>query len=191
MVLTGSNAWALTEAGGVLAGRRGRIQKQPAARSHRDGASRKAMEEHCDPSQPDIHREDVGISNQVVTRHADYLRDAFLLRACPQRLDSTVLTEMQIGMAARRRMLVDRPPRATTTSCSTRAHLPENRSTTFPPTSGTWRAKASTPIGVYGKAKTPPSARRNGPGSLSQKTYSTWPTRTPRGRYRQEFSPTS
>ena len=109
MVLTGSNAWALTEAGGVLAGRRGRIQKQPAARSHRDGASRKAMEEHCDPSQPDIHREGVGISNQVVTRHVDYLRDAFLLRACPQRLDPTVLTEMQIGMAARRRMLVDRP----------------------------------------------------------------------------------
>lgn len=109
VVLTGSNAWALTEAGGVLAGRRGRIQKQPAARSHRDGASRKAMEEHCDPSQPDIHREDVGISNQVVTRHVDYLRDAFLLWACPQRLDSTVLTEMQIGMAVRRRMLVDRP----------------------------------------------------------------------------------
>ena len=101
VVLTGSNAWALTEAGGVLAGRRGRIQKQPAARSHRDGASRKAMEEHCDPSQPDIHREDVGISNQVVTRHVDYLRDAFLLWACPQRLDSTVLTEMQIGMAVR------------------------------------------------------------------------------------------
>ena len=88
--------------------------------------------------------EDVGISNQVVTRHVEYLRDAFLLWACPQRhdtkwlpkpksqsklyaidplvarlphlrntarsdLDPTVLTEMQIGMAVRRRMLVDRP----------------------------------------------------------------------------------
>ena len=29
--------------------------------------------------------EDVGISNQVVTRHVEYLRDAFLLWACPQR----------------------------------------------------------------------------------------------------------
>ena len=88
--------------------------------------------------------EDVGISNQVVTRHVEYLRDAFLLWACPQRHDTkwlpkpksqsklyaidplvarlphlrntarsdlgpTVLTEMQIGMAVRRRMLVDRP----------------------------------------------------------------------------------
>jgi hypothetical protein len=26
---------------------------------------------------------DVGISNQVVTRHVDYLRNAFLLWACP------------------------------------------------------------------------------------------------------------
>jgi predicted AAA+ superfamily ATPase len=87
--------------------------------------------------------EDVGISNQVVTRHVEYLRDAFLLWACPQRsdgrwlpkpksqsklyavdplvarlphlrntarpdLDPTVLTEMQIGMAVRRRVLADR-----------------------------------------------------------------------------------
>ena len=88
--------------------------------------------------------EDVGISNQVVTRHVEYLRNAFLLWACPQRhdtrwlpkpksqsklyaidplvarlphlrntarpdIDPTVLTEMQIGMAVRRRVLADRP----------------------------------------------------------------------------------
>lgn len=87
--------------------------------------------------------EDVNINNQVVTRHIEYLRDAFLLWACPQRhddkwlpkpktqnklyandpliarlphlrnparpdLDPTVLTEMQIGMAIRRRVLADR-----------------------------------------------------------------------------------
>lgn len=32
--------------------------------------------------------EDVGISNQVVTRHIEYLRDAVLLWACPQRHDT-------------------------------------------------------------------------------------------------------
>ena len=130
VVLTGSNAWALTETGGVLTGRRGRIQKYSAARSHRDGASRKAMEEHCDPSQPDIHREDVGISNQVVTRHVDYLRDAFLLWACPKRLDPTVLTEMQIGMAVRRRMLVDRPT-AGDDDFLFYAHTPARKETDF------------------------------------------------------------
>jgi predicted AAA+ superfamily ATPase len=88
--------------------------------------------------------EDVGVSNQVVTRHVEYLRDAFLLWACPQRHDSswlprpksqsklyavdpllarlphlrnaarpdvdpTALAEMQMGMAVRRRVLVERP----------------------------------------------------------------------------------
>ncbi|GEP28426.1 ATP-binding protein [Cryobacterium levicorallinum] len=88
--------------------------------------------------------EDIRASNQVVARHVDYLRDAFLLWACPQRdddewlprpkaqsklyaidplvarlphlrnaaradVDPTALAEMQIGMALRRRILLDRP----------------------------------------------------------------------------------
>jgi len=87
---------------------------------------------------------DVDISADVVTRHVGYLRDAFLLWACPRRaddawlpreraqdklyaidpvvarlahlrnparsdIDPTVLTEMQIGMAVRRRILAERP----------------------------------------------------------------------------------
>lgn len=91
---------------------------------------------------------DVQISADVVARHVAYLRDAFLLWACPQRaddawvpreraqdklyavdplvarlahlrnparadVDPTVLTEMQIGMAIRRRMLTERPWSAT------------------------------------------------------------------------------
>jgi uncharacterized protein len=88
--------------------------------------------------------DDIRVSNQVVTRHVEYLRDAFLLWACPQRdddawlpkpkaqsklyaidplmarlphlrngerldVDPTALAEMQVGMALRRRILIDRP----------------------------------------------------------------------------------
>lgn len=91
---------------------------------------------------------DVRISADVATRHVAYLRDAFLLWACPQRaddawvpreraqdklyavdplvarlahlrnparadIDPTILSEMQVGMAIRRRILTERP-RSTT-----------------------------------------------------------------------------
>ncbi|NQW72048.1 MAG: DUF4143 domain-containing protein [Actinobacteria bacterium] len=91
---------------------------------------------------------DVDVTADTVTRHVGYLRDAFLLRGCPQRaddfwlprdraqdkpyavdpvvarlahlrnperrdIDPTVLTEMQIGMAVRRRILADRPRSST------------------------------------------------------------------------------
>jgi predicted AAA+ superfamily ATPase len=85
----------------------------------------------------------IDTTHQVIARHIDYLRDAFLLWSCPQRaeskwipreraqdklyavdplvarlahlrnssrqdIDPTVMTEMQIGMALRRRMTADR-----------------------------------------------------------------------------------
>ena len=91
---------------------------------------------------------DVDISADVVARHVGYLRDAFLLWACPRRaddawlpreraqdklyavdpvvarlahlrnparadIDPTVLAEMQIGMAVRRRILAERPRSST------------------------------------------------------------------------------
>lgn len=87
---------------------------------------------------------DTGVSQEVVSRHVGYLRDAFLLWACPQKsesswlphpgtqsklyavdplvarlphlrnaersdIDPTILAEMQIGQAIRRRQIHDRP----------------------------------------------------------------------------------
>ena len=91
---------------------------------------------------------DLSISADVVTRHIGYLRDAYLLWACPQRtnaawlpreraqdklyavdpivarlahlrsperadIDPTVLVEMQLGMALRRRIQAERPRSST------------------------------------------------------------------------------
>lgn len=87
---------------------------------------------------------DISVRPEVITRHVGYLRDAYLLWACPQRaenawlpragaqpklyavdplvarlahlrnperadIDPTVLTEMQLGSALRRRQLRERP----------------------------------------------------------------------------------
>jgi hypothetical protein len=55
---------------------------------------------------------------------------------------------MQIGMAVRRRMLVDRPTAGSDDFLFWRTPA---RSTSFPPTSETWRSKPSdTSIGVHG-----------------------------------------